>query len=101
MATDLCRCGHDLAAHSGSGVAGIPWFCTGWQPATQGEEVDAHGTGRPTVQEEIERLRAVAESARFADADAPEPWRSKSDAANELRRALAALDQAAQREDDQ
>jgi hypothetical protein len=51
----VCKCGHDLAAHTGSGVAGIPcnvcgvnrkgWptgNCTGWDPPTRGEERDAH-----------------------------------------------------------
>ena len=41
---------------------------------------------------ELQRHKRVVEAARFADADAPDPWRSKSDAANQLRRALAALD---------
>jgi hypothetical protein len=45
MVAELCKCGHDLAAHTGSGVAGIPcnvcgvnrrgWptgYCMGWDP---------------------------------------------------------------------
>jgi hypothetical protein len=49
----VCKCGHDLAAHSGSGVAGVPckicgafrervWpgKCVGWDPPTRGGEAD-------------------------------------------------------------
>jgi hypothetical protein len=51
----VCKCGHDLAAHTGSGVAGVPckicgafrervWpgKCVGWDPPNRGEERDAH-----------------------------------------------------------
>jgi|GEM_PF-4678604 len=54
MVAELCKCGHGLAAHSGSGVAGAPckvcgafpqrvWpgKCRGWDPATRGGEADA------------------------------------------------------------
>ena len=60
MPTDLCRCGHPLAVHVGSGVAGVPckvcgvnrkgWptgTCIGWDPPTQGKEVDAHDRVAP------------------------------------------------------
>ena len=50
------------------------------------------------VLEEVQRYKRVVEAARFVDADAPDPWRSNSDAANQLRRALAALDPEPQRQ---
>ena len=48
--------------------------------------------------DQLAGLKWVVEAARSVDADAPDPWRSKSDAANQLRRALAALDPESQRQ---
>ena len=60
-------------------------------------QADGPARGRKVL-DEVQRLQRVVEAARFVDADAPDPWRSKSDAANQLRRALAALDPEPQRQ---
>jgi hypothetical protein len=58
----VCKCGHDLAAHSGSGVAGVPckvcaynrrgWptgYCVGWDPPTRGDEAEPPAGPHPFV----------------------------------------------------
>ncbi len=103
MVAELCKCGHDLPAHSGTSVSGIPckvcgvtrssgWLmgtCTGWEPAGATTTTEPPA-GPPDLTHAIQAAKRLREWARGADM-ALAPFHARD--AADLRAGADALEQ--------